>query len=184
MTQQELNDIADYTLKTTDEIPVEAKRWLFSYGILPNEIKELGIKWNVEHQLLVLIQTPDYWQGRTFGNQKMKYLSKGNKPLTVYGKGDKLVCVEDVLSAIKISRLSPEWCAMPLLGSHLSERAETYLKSTFDTVVVWLDRDKAINAVKIARNLKQKGLNSSVVISPKDPKEYSKGEISEWLKNK
>jgi len=47
-----------------------------------------------------------------------------------------------------------------------------------------LDRDKAIEAVKMARNLKQKGINADVIITPKDPKEYNTGEIVEWLKNR
>ncbi len=40
--------------------------------------------------------------------------SKGLKPLTIYGNGDTIVCVEDILSAIKIARLSPDYCATPL----------------------------------------------------------------------
>ena len=40
------------------------------------------------------------------------------------------------------------------------------------------------DAVKMARNLKQKGINADVIITPKDPKEYNTGEIVEWLKNR
>lgn len=183
-TQIPKQDLQDTQIYTTDELPQAAKQWLFQYGILPNEIKDFGISWNDEHQLLVLMKTPEYWQARCFGNQKVKYLSKGKKPLTFYGFSDKLVCVEDILSAIKISRLSPEWCALPLLGSHMSEEVSERVKKDFKSVVIWLDRDKAKEAVKIARSLKQRGINSSVVISPKDPKEYSKGEIVEWLRSK
>lgn len=169
---------------TTNDIPVAAMQWLFKYGITPNEIKDFGISFNQEHELLLLLKTPSYWQARTFGGQKVKYLSKGKKPLTFYGWSDKLVCVEDILSAIKIARLTPEWCATPLLGSSISKETIQELSGKFSSVVIWLDRDKAVNAVKIARNLKQRGFNASVVISPLDPKEYTKGELIEWLKNK
>lgn len=174
----------DINIESSLDIPVKVKQWLFKYGITPNEIKDFNITYNNSHELLILLQTPSYWQARTFGNQKVKYLSKGKKPLTFYGWSDKLVCVEDVLSAIKISRLTPEWCATPLLGSSISEETIQELSGKFSSVVIWLDRDKAVNAVKIARNLKQRGFNASVVISPLDPKEYTKGELIEWLKNK
>ena len=171
-------------IEVSQDIPKSAMQWLLSYGITPNEINDFGIGWNDDAQLLVLVKTPDYWQARTFGNHKVKYMSNGIKPLTFYGYADKIVCVEDILSAIKISRLSPEFCALPLLGSSMSEEVIQRLSGRFKSVVIWLDRDKANEAIKIARNLKQRGFNSSVVISPLDPKEYSKGELSEWLKSK
>ena len=171
-------------IEVSQDIPKPAMQWLLSYGITPNEINDFGIGWNDDAQLLVLVKTPDYWQARTFGNHKVKYMSNGIKPLTFYGYADKIVCVEDILSAIKISRLSPEFCALPLLGSSMSEEVIQRLSGQFKSVVIWLDRDKANEAIKIARNLKQRGFNSSVVISPLDPKEYSKGELSEWLKSK
>lgn len=171
-------------LETTSDIPVKPKQWLFKYGILPSEINDFNISFNEEQQLLVLLKTPHYWQARTFGNQKVKYLSKGKKPLTFYGYSDKLVCVEDVLSAIKIARLSPEWCACPLLGSSISEEFIQAFSGRFKSVVIWLDRDKAKEAVKISRMLRSRGFNSSTVVSPLDPKEYTKGELETWLKNK
>jgi DNA primase len=171
-------------IEVSQDIPKPAMQWLLSYGITPNEINDFRIGWNDDAQLLVLVKTPDYWQARTFGNHKVKYMSNGIKPLTFYGYADKIVCVEDILSAIKISRLSPEFCALPLLGSSMSEEVIQRLSGRFKSVVIWLDRDKANEAIKIARNLKQRGFNSSVVISPLDPKEYSKGELSEWLKSK
>ena len=58
------------------------------------------------------------------------------------------------------------------------------LSEQFKKVLVWLDRDKAKEAIKISRNLKQRGVDSQVIISPKDPKEYTKGELIEWLKNR
>jgi ribosomal protein S27AE len=174
----------EINLDLTDDIPLSAKQWLLKYGITNEEIRQNKIAWDANNQVLILHYTQNYWQGRCFGNQHQKYLSKGNKPLTIYGNGDTIVCVEDILSAIKIARLSPTYCATPLLGSSMPLETTQSLSERFFNIIVWLDRDKAKDAIKMARNLKQRGINSEVVISPKDPKEYDKGELLTWLKNR
>jgi hypothetical protein len=174
----------EVNLNLSDDIPIEPKRWLLSYGITNEEISKYNIAWDANNEVLVLHYTQNYWQGRCFGNQPTKYLSKGIKPLTIYGKGATIVCVEDILSAIKIARLEPDYCATPLLGSSMPLETTQSLSEQFNKVLIWLDRDKAKDAIKIARNLKQRGVNSNVIISPKDPKEYTKGELIEWLKNR
>jgi uncharacterized metal-binding protein (TIGR02443 family) len=171
-------------ISTTNDIPIVPTQWLLQYGITQQDVDEYKIGWNSYHDLLVLVNTPSYYQARNFSKYGAKYISKGKKPLLFYGTGDILVCVEDVLSAIKIVKANKNVCATPLLGSIISlELTEAILKR-FKTVRVWLDRDKAIEAVKQARNLKQKGIDSDVIITPNDPKEYSTGEINEWLRNK
>lgn len=174
----------EITLDLTDNIPMVAKQWLLKYGITNQEIQDNKIAWDANSQILILHYTQNYWQGRCFGNQHQKYLSKGLKPLTIYGNGDTIVCVEDILSAIKIARLSPNYCSTPLLGSSMPLETTQSLSKRFSNILIWLDRDKAKNAIMIARNLKQRGINSDVVISPKDPKEYSKEELLIWLKNR
>jgi ribosomal protein S27AE len=174
----------EISLNLTDDIPLVAKQWLLKYGITNEEICNNKIAWNPQNQILILHYTQNYWQGRCFGGQSQKYLSKGPKPLTIYGNGDTIVCVEDILSAIKIARLSPDYCATPLLGSSMSLETTQSLSERFKSILIWLDRDKAKDAIRIARNLKQRGINSDVVISPKDPKEYTKGELLTWLKNR
>ncbi len=174
----------EFTLELSNDIPLKAKQWLLKYGITNQEIEQNNIAYNANSDILVLLHTQNYWQGRCFGNQSQKYLSKGLKPLTIYGNGDTIVCVEDILSAIKIARLSPTYCATPLLGSSMPLETTQSLSEQFSNIIVWLDRDKAKDAIKMARNLKQRGINSEVVISPKDPKEYDKGELLTWLKNR
>lgn len=174
----------EFNLKLDSDIPLIARQWLLKYGITNEEIRQNNIAWDANSQILILLYTQNYWQGRCFGNQSQKYLSKGNKPLTIYGNSDTIVCVEDVLSAIKIARLSPDYCATPLLGSSMSLETTQSLSERFSKIVIWLDRDKAKEAIRISRNLKQRGVNSEVVISHKDPKEYEKGEIYTWLKNR
>jgi hypothetical protein len=174
----------EFTLELSNDIPLKAKQWLLKYGITNQEIEQNNIAYNANSDILVLLYTQNYWQGRCFGNQSQKYLSKGLKPLTIYGNGDTIVCVEDILSAIKIARLSPNYCATPLLGSSMSLETTQSLSERFKSILIWLDRDKAKDAIMMSRNLKQRGILVDVVISPKDPKEYDKGELLTWLKNR
>ena len=172
------------SLAFTKHIPKKAMKWLLQNRINLKEIEEYNILWCQDNETLILVHTDEYWQGRHFGNYGIKYLSKGRKPLTIYGDSDIIILVEDVLSAIKIARLSPEYCAMPLLGSSLSTKHEETLRNKFNTIHVWLDRDKAKQGIKISRNLKQKGITSRTIITDLDPKEYKEGEIQSWLKNR
>ena len=101
-----------------------------------------------------------------------------------YGNSDTLVVVEDVISAIKVFKSDKSVTTVPLLGSTMPLKLTETILERFNKVFLWLDRDKAVEAVKISRNLKQKGIDSDVIITPKDPKEYNTGEIIQWLKNK
>lgn len=168
-------------LPTSIDIPPAPLSWLLSYGLTLKEIGDNGISWSNEKELLVLVNLDSYYQGRCFGNQKIKYLSKGKKPLLFYGYSDKLILVEDILSAIKIARLSPEYCASPLLGSSVSEETIQRLSGKFKEVILWLDRDKAKEAITISRDLRQRGFNSRVIISELDPKEYNEEQLKELI---
>jgi len=169
------------SLQLTSDIPPKPLSWLLSYGLTLKEITDNNISWCPTQELLVLINLGTYYQGRCFGNQKTKYLSKGTKPLLFYGYADKLICVEDILSAIKIARLSPEYCAMPILGSSLSEDSIQRLSGRFKEVIMWLDRDKAKDSVTISRDLRQRGFNSRSVITELDPKEYDENQLKKLL---
>ena len=180
--QTMLSDELD--IPTTNDIPIEPMQWLLQYGITQQDVDTYKLGWNANNQMLVLVNTPQYYQARNFSKYGPKYISKGKKPLLFYGLGDILICVEDVVSAIKIAKANKNVTVTPLLGSIISlELTETILKR-FKKIYLWLDRDKAIEAVKQARNIKQKGIDSDVIITPNDPKDYSTGEINQWLRNK
>jgi ribosomal protein S27AE len=171
-------------ISTTNDIPIEPMQWLLQYGITQQDVDTYKLGWNSDNQMLVLVNTPQYYQARNFNKYGPKYIAKGKKPLLFYGLGDILICVEDVISAIKIAKANKNVTVTPLLGSIISlELTETILKR-FKKIYLWLDRDKAVEAVKQARNIKQKGIDSDVIITPNDPKEYSTGEINQWLRNK
>lgn len=158
-------------------------QWLLQYGITQNDIDSHKLSWCPSLNGLVLVQTTNYWQARNFGNGA-KYLSKGHKPLIFYGNGAILVCVEDIISAIKINNANKNVTVVPLLGSSIPlELTETILER-FKIVRLWLDRDKAIEAVKMARNLKQQNIDADVIITDKDPKEYTTHDINLIIKDK
>jgi ribosomal protein S27AE len=177
------SNVISSSINTVSELPQSAMKWLLSYGISLEEIANYNIEWSEDLGILVLLKSSSYWQGRNFKNIGPKYLSNGSKPLTIYGSGDTIVLVEDVLSAIKISRLQ-KFCSAPLLGSSLSSDFEKKLTEQYRNIYVWLDRDKAKNAIRIKNRLKGLGITSRAIVTPKDPKEYSTMEIEQWLKNK
>jgi len=183
--QPKQNRSNDYSmLDTTPDIPLEGVKWLMKYGITVPEITKHNIQWCESQQLLLLINTLSYWQGRSFRSIGPKYLSHGVKPLTVYGESDTIiVLVEDVLSAIKVSRLE-NICSSPLLGSSVSFDFEKKYVGMNKQINIWLDRDKAKQAVKIKNRFKGLGCKAKVIITDKDPKEYNTQEIRNWLKNK
>lgn len=178
-----VKDDGDISINVSDDLPQEARQWLLQYGITSQDVANNHMGWCADRSLLVLTNTPSYWQARNFG-KGIKYVSKGIKPLLFYGHGDTIVCVEDILSAIKVSKANKDVCAIPLLGSSVSLELEKVLLERFKNVIIWLDRDKATYAVKQARNMVAKGLNCSVLVTQDDPKEYSVGEINEWLRNR
>jgi hypothetical protein len=170
-------------LENVTEIPRKAMQWLLSYGISKEEIAEYGIKWNPANEFLVLIDQAKYWQARTFDNKRPKYLSSGKKPLNIYGQGEVIVIVEDILSAMKIARLRKQYCSAPVLGSSLGYDMENQIVGQYKTALIWLDRDKARNGLLIARKLRQRGLTSRIIVTELDPKEYSKEQIEIFLNN-
>lgn len=173
----------DYSVTVSDTIPQIARQWLLKYGITQEDINTYKLGWCPSNHTLILVNTPNYWQGRNFSNGA-KYLSKGRKPLIFYGNGDILVCVEDVISAIKINKANKNVTSIPLLGSSIPlELTETILER-FKIVRLWLDRDKATEAVKMARNLKQQNIDIEVIITEHDPKDYSLQEIDSIIKDK
>jgi len=173
----------EVNLITTPNIPSKAMQWLLQYEITKHDCETYHITWCASKELLMLVNTPTYYQGRNFG-EGVKYLSYGDKPLIFYGNSDTLVCVEDVLSAIKVYKADNSLTTTPLLGSSMPLKLTETILERFKKVRVWLDRDKATEAVKMARNLKQKGIDADVIISANDPKEYDSNDINTIIKER
>ena len=71
---------------------------------------------------------------------------------------------------------------MPILGSHVSNYYLLKLSRFFKHLVIWLDRDKAKEAVKAANRAKLFFETVDVVITEKDPKEYNTKDIRRYIR--
>lgn len=174
-----------------NEYPSHVVAWLNSYGITVREALIYGWKYSPRRDQLVFIWydeagNPTLTQARNFWSRsKVKYFTQGPTqqilPIFRFGASvgeTKLVVVEDVLSAVKISRQTD---AMPCLGSTLSNSKLTRLRAFYGLLGVWLDADKWTNAVDIANRAKLLGFETKVIYTEKDPKEYENDFIAQRI---
>jgi hypothetical protein len=175
----------------TDRIPDVGREFLARYSIGEYDLALNNILWSEKYQRLVfpIIVEGELlaWQGRYLGTEpkKAKWFTQGEIDKITYILGnpymEDLILVEDILSAIKISTTGIHR-AMPIFGSHISaKRLLTIKRFCGMEITIWLDRDKAKEAVGFAYLARNLGLKARTVITEKDPKEYSKQEIIEIL---
>jgi hypothetical protein len=115
---------------------------------------------------------------RNFGDG-VKYMSRGVKPYLEYGfNKDKLVFVEDIISAVKVARVAT---AVPMLGAKVMPAWWENAKR-FDKIYLHGDRDKATeNIVQARRASEVIGKKVEIIITEKDPKHYSEDEMLSFL---
>lgn len=90
-----------------------------------------------------------------------------------------LCIVEDILSAIKVSKITP-CCA--ILGTHLSEDMFKLLSSQgWTTYILMLDNDATLKSIGI-KNKYGSLANFHVIPMSKDPKEHTLDELEEMVK--
>ena len=164
-------------------IDVKALNWLSQYGIIRDEILFHDLSWSDQRQWLLFPYKDDHgrtlaWQARNFGStHKSKWLTEGpvEDIMHILGFDDwpdsTLVIVEDIVSAIKVSRVTR---AMPLFGSVMSLRKMFRTKVLgIRNVAIWLDADKFKEAIKYANRLEHAGVKARTIFTEKDPKECS-----------
>jgi hypothetical protein len=173
---------ADYPQRCID--------WVGQYELTVNDLLSHNVLWSEQWQRLIF---PIFgsegrllaWQGRYFGEEqgRGKWFTTGDVKtvFNILGEGDTFVLVEDIVSAIKVSRYVS---AMPLYGCSVgSERFSRLSKICPRTskFLVWLDPDKRKEAVTEARRGRLQGLDVSPIFSDKDPKEMTYEQIKEIL---
>ena len=87
---------------------------------------------------------------------------------------DLLVVVEGFVDAIKVGRVAP---SMPLWGSHMPLETIIRASKRFGRLAIWLDMDKAKEAVKTAVRASQY-IPTTVIQTALDPKEYNEISIA------
>lgn len=132
------------------------------------------------------------WQGRYVEKEIHSEVAKEvKKPAKWYSQGkiheithpikvndSTAVLVEDIISAIKVSRLQG---AIPIFGSSISAKHWLRLKHIVDRVWIWLDPDMRSKSVKMASMGQLLGIKTTCIFSDKDPKEHSFDEIAKYL---
>lgn len=179
----------------TTQFPDRAINWIRQYGLGYSDLEQHKVMWNDQRQRLVF---PYYindelvgWQGRYFGvdPKEPKWFSRGKLHELIYilhpelldhDRSSSLVLVEDIVSAI---RISVSTSSMPLFGTDISGARLKQIKALgYNIVTFWLDNDAAPKAAKAYGLALAMGLNARMIITDKDPKEYSDLKIKEFLK--
>lgn len=168
------------------DFPPVCMEWVAQYGLSLEELLRRGCGWNGERQQLVFtFRDSDCWQARNFRDgSKSKYFTQGdvNELIPIYSSGHddgRLVVVEDCVSAIKVAR---QCDAMPVLGSHVSNSKLHGLSKLYRDVFFWLDSDKLKESRNAAERARLIGINSNVIYTELDPKEYDDVFISEKIR--
>lgn len=165
-------------------VPNREKGWLLKYGLTEDEIKRYGICWSDRYKRIIL---PVYhedklvaYQARSV-NEQPKYLTIHNgdrQPFITNLSSNICVLVEDIVSAIKVGRVS---CGIALLGSYVSVKLINWMQNK-DRIYIWLDYDKKVDALKYAVRFSQLlGKPVKPIITKLDPKCYSTEQISNYI---
>ena len=180
-------------------LPPEAMDWLHQYF---NDTADFPLcYWSESNRWLIFpIMDKDMthmlaWQYRYFGTNerhpKWKSYGISENLLHILGTNifntsnhhatSSLVLVEDLLSAVKVGHITPTLC---LFGSNISLKRLAVLKTLgYTNIIIWLDWDKRDYAIKTAQQAQTLGLQTRVIHTQLDPKEYSYEDIQQCLKS-
>lgn len=161
---------------TSSSIRQDAEKWLDSYGLSAQE-KAMFV-WDEQRELLIY-EEEKFTNGRYFGKQDYpRYLSSGEKPFSLMGRGRSVVFVEDIISGIKVSRHTQ---TMTLFGSTIPSQILWTTATTRRPAAIWLDSDKAMESAKMVKKINESGGNAVSIITKLDPKCYHDEEIKQIL---
>lgn len=165
----------DYTLI----LPTFCQLWLKQYELTNKEVDDLEAGWSESTGLLLFPIKKENtllgYVGRRFKGEGSKYTIKGEKKHfgTVYGSGSTLVVTEDLISAIKVARVTS---ALSLFGTFLNSIPEGY-----ESYRLWLDKDKQISSLQQCKKWRQFGYDIKPIVTELDPKEYNSHQIKEFI---
>lgn len=178
------------------ELPLVALDWLKQYNITAQDIHEHHFCWSEEGKVIrrgtpqeqrfsPCLVFPVYdpfgnlvmWQGRYFGTDPrvVKYYHRGAKDtLHIIGKSGIIVLVEDIISAIRVSKVAR---ACPLFGSSINLDFLIRLHGVTNEFLIWLDADMGKKAQGAAERATQFFDRVGVIQTELDPKCYKHEEI-------
>lgn len=175
----------------TPTLPPVCWAWLLKYGITEDEARSYRFCYSPRLTSLILpIYRGDrlvYYQARSFGpGNKQKYLNvKGRArgrvffvPNRILDEDPRVVLVEDILSAIKVNRVTN---SLALLYSHVPAELVIKLCKRGRRPIIWLDDDKKQQAVVFTSKFRSWGYPVRTVITPLDPKCYKSEDVQKFL---
>ena len=166
----------------TNKLGREAYEWLLQY-FEPKDFPRCLYS-SSERKLYFMYENGAY-QYRYFGDNKdhPKWVGYGINDSLIHIVGNvsstSIILVEDIISAVKVGHITPTHC---LFGSNISlKRLATLKLLGYNEVIIWLDWDKKEYAIRAAQLAQSIGLQSRVIHTKLDPKEYSYEEINSFL---
>jgi DNA primase len=167
--------------------PDDAYLWLLKASVGRRHVKQLGAYYHKPTNRVVLPVFDAgelvYWQARSIDGREPKYMGAAidkRHIVAAYGTDDISVLTEDILSAFRVGQVSR---GVALLGTSLTDKVLARLIGEAKPVVVWLDPDGAGRdaARGIKRRLSIVGLKHSQLVTSRDPKLLSQGDIKSLL---
>lgn len=169
------------------EIPAEYWRWLLQYQLPMSYWKPYCGFTEKEARLIITYGSPvRYSVGRSLTVGASKWKSYGDKTRYVEtlgaGLSDKVVLVEDIISAHKL--VAAGYAAIPLFGTNIHDGIIKELRKQNRSIILWLDNDQYDRLARKINRLKSLlDLPVDFHRTEKDPKEYSTIEIQKELTN-
>jgi hypothetical protein len=182
----------------TSEIPPKGLVQLYDLRIMDEDIERHEIGWSPSHKRIIIPvfkygKGPGGWAKKMVGvmgrklegepdSDKPKWWSQRNESVKhprfvalaeTTGFRKEIVIVEDIFSAIRISRIG--YMSMALLTTYLPYELYPHLRGW--NVKIWLDDDAYDKAVKYQAKLGAHGVSASTIFTVLDPKCYDDAEI-------
>lgn len=178
-------------LDYTKEISAAGLAYLYMRGLTDADIKKWKIGYSAKYSRVIFPvydgRNLIYFQGRT----TLQVARDNPKWMNVYQAGRRdvyfianqmfshdVVLVEDIISAIRVSHVSDTYA---LLSTHIPEDLVLELSKKYSTIFFWLDPDKRIKIVATARRYRAFGINARGILTDKDPKYYTDGQIRRYI---
>ena len=171
--------------------------WLESFQLSKTDLLHNGALWSDSLFRLIFPFWIDGdlkgWQARSIKkDEKIKWLTKGNikdlniiysggRSVTQWSRETRLFLVEDIISAIKVSKANNKILAMPLFGVNF--KPLQLLKLQFKKYIIFLDENMHEHSIKKARQMSHYGIPCSTVLSKCDPKRYTYEELKMLIGN-
>jgi len=179
----------------TRDVPVQALKWLLQYGLPWSYWKEsIGFS-PKDGRLVFLVGSPVAFSigrlipelalpgGNSALRRKWYVWGDSHKHTEALGTGERIVLVEDVVSAHKLAACT-NVVSIPLFGVEIHPCHLYYIRQEQKPVVLWLDKDQQGTLMKKANQLSVlTGLPVRTITTAKDPKSLTSEELNEALRS-